>query len=197
MSVAHLQKWDVTAIEIALDLKTQRVSDFSRLVFSGPAEPRICLVASFVLTPQLKRIVAAVDRAMPARLPSGLRIAPATTRSAPSAAAAVSLQPMLALLRLQSRLVRAIEPGLANDVISLRMRHEMDEATTRFVADFISCKTLPSFEPACTVAEFDAIDLTAIGITLYQLGRAGTPQSILAHWPYPQNARSLPLRDTP
>ena len=197
MSVAHLQKWDVTAIEIALDLETQRVSDLSRSVFSGPAQPRICLVACFVLSPQLKRIVAAIDRAVPARLPSGLRIAPATARSTPSVAAAVSLQPMLALLRLQSKLVRAIEPGLANDVISLRMTHNMDEATTRFVGDFISSKTLPTFEPPLTAADFDAIDLTALGITIYHLGRAGAPQSILAHWPYPRSADGLHLRGGP
>lgn len=197
MSVAHLQKWDVTPIEIALDLETHRVSDLSRSVFSGPAQPRICLVACFVLSPQLKRIVAAVDRAVPARLPSGLRIAPATVRSDPSAAAGISLQPMLALLRLQSKLVRAIEPGLANDVISLRMRRDMDEATTRFVGDFISRKTLPTFEPPVAVANFDAIDLSAIGITIYHLGRAGAPQSILAHWPYPRNGDGLHLRGGP
>ena len=197
MSVAHLQKWDVTAIEIALDLEAQRVFDLSRFAFSGPAQPRICLVACFALTTQLKRIVAAVHRAVPARLPSRLRIAPAAARSDPSAAAGVSLQPMLALLRLQSKLVRAIEPGLANDVISLRMRRDMDEATTRFVGDFISRKTLPTFEPPLAVADFDAIELTAIGITIYHLGSDGAPQSMLAHWPYPQNARSLPLRDTP
>ena len=104
---------------------------------------------------------------------------------------------MLALLRLQSKLVRAIEPGLANDTISLRMSHEMDEATTRFIGDFISRKTLPTFEPPCAVADFDVIELTAIGITLYHLGRGGAPRSILAHWPYPQNTRSLPLRGGP
>jgi hypothetical protein len=197
MSVAHLQKWDVTAVEIALDLKTQRVSDLPRSVFSGLAQPRICLVACFVLSPQLKRIVAAVDRAVPARLPSGLRIAPATARSAPSAAAAVSLQPMLALLRLQSKLVRAIEPGLANDLISLRTRRDMDEATTRFVGDFISGKSLPTFEPPLAVADFEAIELTAIGITIYHLGRDGAPQSILAHWPYPRSADRLHLRGGP
>jgi hypothetical protein len=197
MSVAHLQKWDVTGVEIALDLEAQRVSDLSRFVFSGPAEPRICLVACFVLTPQLKRVVAAVDRAVPARLPSGIRLAPATARSAPSVAAAASLQPMPALLRLQSKLVRAIEPGLANDVISLRMRHDMDEATTRFVGDFIPSKMLPTFEPTFAAADFDAIELTAIGITIYHLGRDGAPQSILAHWPFPRNADGLHLRGGP
>jgi hypothetical protein len=197
MSVTHLQKWDITAIEIALDLQTQRFFDSSRFVFSGPAEPRICLVACFALTSHLKRIVAAIERAVPARLPSGLRILPTKARSDPSVAVAASLQPMHALLRLQSKLVRAIEPGLAHDVFSLGMRHEMDEASTRFVGDFISHKTLPTFEPPCAGADFDTIELKAIGITIYHLGRRGAPQSMLAHWAYPQKADSALLRGGP
>ena len=73
MSVTHLQKWDVTAIEIALDLEMPHFVDPTRFAFSGPAEPRICLVAGFALTSQLKRIVAAVNRALPARPPSRLQ----------------------------------------------------------------------------------------------------------------------------
>ena len=47
MSVTHLRKWDVTAIEIALDLEIPRSHDRSRGFSSpGPAEPRICLVAA-------------------------------------------------------------------------------------------------------------------------------------------------------
>lgn len=197
MSVSHLQKWDVTAIEIALDLEMPHVVDPGRFAFSGPAEPRICLVAGFALTSQLKRIVAAVNRAVPARPPSGLRIAPATARSAaPSLPVPLSVQPMPALLRLQSRLIRAIEPGLAHEGLSLHMKRAMEDGPARFVGDFISAKTLPSFEPG-SATDFDVMEVKALGITIYRLDQRGTPTSILGHWAYAADPGSIHLRDGP
>jgi hypothetical protein len=178
-------EWDVTAIEIALDLATPRTSDSSTLAFNGPAEPRICLVAAFALTSHLKRIVAAVDRAMPARAPSGLRIVHPMARRADGAApTTVSIQPTPALLRLQSRLVRAIEPGLAHseDSVAVRGTGDMDEAAVRFIREFIPCRSLPALEPPFGPA--DDAQFRAVGITIYCLGRRGTPESILAHWAY-------------
>jgi hypothetical protein len=197
MSVTHLQKWDVTAIEIALDLEMPHFVDPTRFAFSGPAEPRICLVAGFALTSQLKRIVAAVNRALPARPPSRLQVAPATARSAAPSAAPLSVQPMPALLRLQSKLIRAIEPGLAHEGVSLRMKRAMEDGPARFVGDFISRKTLPSFEPASPSADFEVLELTAIGITIYRLDQHGAPTSILGHWAYTADPGSVPLRGGP
>ena len=191
MGIAHLRKWDVTAIEIALDLEMLRFSEPARLVFSGPAEPRICLVAAFASTSQLKRIVAAVDRVMPARLPPGLLVAPPLARSERSAPSGpITIQPMPALLRLQSRLIRAIEPGLTDSrtPISFANVRDLSEAAARFIRDFIPCKTLPSFEPAHAAGA--AIDLSVIGITIYRLGTRGAPESILAHWAYARGSRS-------
>jgi hypothetical protein len=199
MSVEHLRKWDVTAIEIALDLETSRLTDPSRLAFSGPAEPRICFVAAFALTSQLKRIVGAVDRAIPARLPSQLRIFPAPTRNVDSAPVnGISIQPMRALLQMQSKLIRAIEPGIADsaNLISLARVREMGDASARFVQDFIACKMLPLFEPQCAAAH--VMELRATGITIYRLGNGGAPEAILAHWPYAPGSRSsLPLESGP
>ncbi len=200
MSVTHLQKWDVTAIEIALDLEIPRFSDASRILFSGPAEPRICLVAAFALNSHLKRIVAAVDRAVPPRPPARLRMTPATARSAAaSAPAAVTIQPILALLRLQAKLTRAIEPGLAHDVdlASIRVRRDVDEAAARFISDFISRKALPTFEPPCPVAGFEVVEVRAVGLTIYRLGDKGAPKSIIAHWAYPPDLGSVRLRGGP
>ena len=198
MSVTHLQKWDVTGIEIALDLEMPHFVDQTRFVFSGPAEPRICLVAGFALTSQLKRIIAAVDRAVPARLPSRLRMTPAMARSAvPAPTVAFSVQPMLALLRLQSKLIRAIEPGLAHDGVSLRMKRAMEDSPARFIGDFISRETLPSFEPPYGAADSEITELTAIGITIYRLDQRGAPTSILGHWAYPADPGSIHLRGGP
>ena len=197
MSVTPLQKWDVTAIELALDLELPRFVDSSRCVFSGPAEPRICLVAGFALTSHLKRVIAAVDRAVPVRPPSRLRLSPATTRSATRFSIAISIQPMLALLRLQSKLIRAIEPGLVQDAVSHSAGRRMEEAAARFVGDFISEKTLPTFEPPCSLADFDARDLKVVGLTVYRLGDRGAPESILAHWVYPLDPRSVHFRGGP
>jgi len=195
MSVTYLQKWDVTAIEIALDLEIPSFVDASRFNFSGPAEPRICLVAGFALTSQLKRIFAAVDRAMPPRPTSGLRISPTVVRSTTAPlAAGVSIQPMNALLRLQSKLVRAIEPGLADGAAALRMGGGVDSSAARFVGDFIIRKTLPTFEPPCALgADVDATELRATGLTIYRLGDRGVPESILAHWVYPKDPSSVHL----
>lgn len=185
MSITHLRKWDVSGIEIALDLEIPRISDRSRFVFSGPAEPRIRLVVCFALTSQLKRIVTAVDRAAPARPPSGLRISSTERRSMPPPVATMSIQPTVALVRLQSRLIRAIEPGLAHDALSSRVRRTMEESTIRFVSDFIPHKALPTLEPACPVSDFDATDVSALGLTIYRLGEKAAPKSILAHWAFP------------
>ncbi len=186
MTVTHVKKWDVTAIEIALDLEIPRFVDPSRFNFSEPAEPRICLVAAFALTSHLKRIVAAVDRTRPARPLSGVKISPAVARSATApVSASVSIQPMNALLRLQSKLIRAIEPGLADGIVPLRMRHGMGTTAARFIGDFVLRKTLPTFEPTGALgADFDAADLGVTGLTIYRLGDRGAPESILGHWPY-------------
>ena len=147
MSVTPLRKWDVTGIEIALDLEAQRLLAPSRFAFSGAAEPRVCLVVGFALSSQLKRIVAAVDRVVPTRLPSGIRATPSMARSATApAGATISIQPMFALMRLQLRLIRAIEPGLAHDMASHGARHRMEETAARFVGEFISRRTLPTLD---------------------------------------------------
>ena len=196
MSVAHLGRWDPTAIEIALDLEVPPFADPPSLGFTGPAEPRICLIAAFALTSQLKRIVAAVDRALPIRLPSTLRIAPSRTRTAASSpAGAVSIRPMPPLIRIQSRLLRAIEPGLANPHAHA---HEMDEAVSHYIHEFIPSNALPALEPSQAHPAFTPIEVKTLGVTIYRLDRAGNPQSILGHWAYSPGAyRSDPLRSGP
>ena len=196
MGIAHLPQWDITAIEIALDLETLRSSSASGHFFSGYAEPRICLVAAFALTPQLKRIVAAVDRALPARLPPTLRIVPSPMRAAVSSAAiTISILPLPALIRIQSRLIRAIQPGLADPQARA---DDMDEAITHYIREFIPSNALPALEPSQLHAEFMPTKLKPLSITMYRLNHAGKPQSILGHWPYAPGARrSIPLRGGP
>lgn len=184
---------DVTPIEIALDLETTLLYESSHFAFSGPAEPRICLVAAFALTSQLKRIIAAVDRAVPARAPSDLRVVPAPMRSANAAPRSFSIEPMVALRKLQTRLIRATEPGLLHSwdgSLSDGLRNMGAEAE-RFVRDFVPSKALPVLEPAQARAS-EALDLRAVGITIYRLGNRGAPESILAHWPYIKDSRGKP-----
>lgn len=191
MNITQLPVWDATAIEIALDLAAPRYAQSPGLDFSGPGEPRVCLVAGFALNSQLQRIVAAVDRTIPARLPSPIRISPAPGRSSGSPAGA-SIQPVLPMLRLQSRLIRSVEPGLTNDdfQISLGGNRDMDEATLRFIRDFIVSKSLPSFEPLNAIAGADTLRLRVVGMTIYRLGRRGAPESIVEHWTYESDASS-------
>jgi hypothetical protein len=195
MGIAHLPQWDITAIEIALDLEAPRISALG-LSFSGYAEPRICLVAAFALTPQLKRIVAAVDRALPARLPPTLRIVPSPMRAAVSSAAiTISILPLPALIRIQSRLIRAIQPGLADPDARA---DDMDEAISHYIREFIPSNTLPALEPSQLRGEFTPAKMNPLSVTMYHLNRAGKPQSILGHWPYARGARrSIPLRGGP
>jgi hypothetical protein len=200
MSATQYSRWDVTPIEIALDLAADPVGDPSQSSASGPAEPRVRLVSGFALTSHLKRIVSAVERTIPPRLPSRLRMTPAKSLSSPSATAAVTISPTVALLRFQSKLIRAIEPGLAHDgvPVSLRKLRGMDESTARFIGDFISRKALPSFEPSSRAADFCSIPLTTNGITIYELGRHGSPQWILAHWTCSRSGdRSVHLQSGP
>jgi hypothetical protein len=196
VSVAHLDKWDPTAIEIALDLEVPPFADPSSFGFTGPAEPRICLVAAFALTPQLKRIVAAVDRALPLRLPSTLRIAPSRTRSpAGKTPSHVSIRPMPSLIRIQAKLIRAIAPGLAD---SHALAHDMDKTVSHFIHDFIPSNALPLLEPSDAQLAFALPELKPLGITMYRLDRLGKPRSILGHWAYaPDARRSDPLRSGP
>lgn len=194
MTVARLPRWDVTPIEIALDLEPPRLDNPSCLVFSGPAEPRVCLVATFALTPQLKRIATAIERAMPQRLPTGLRIASAKSRCSGWTPGAVTIAPMLALLRLQRKFVAAISPGLADcrgDPWQ-ELAPEMETPSARFVGNFIAEKTVPILEPSRAAGEFGETRVRATGVTLYRLGRRGTPESMLAHWSYPAAGR-VPL----
>jgi hypothetical protein len=192
---------DLTAIEIALDVEASLLSDAAHAPFSGPYEPRVCLVAAFALSSQLKRIVAAIHRAVPAHPPPGLRMAPPAARSPSSAAPrALSVEPMLLLLRLQSRLIRAIEPGLAHDEngIPIGSMHDMGEAAERYIRDFIPSKTVPVLEPQSASLGTTAIELRPIGITIYHLGHRGAPESILAHWAYARDSRgTLHLQSGP
>lgn len=196
MNVARLRRWDVTAIEIALDLEIPPLSESTRLGFSGPAEPRICLVAAFALTPQLRRIVTAVDRALPPRLPPTLHVAPPKARApANSSPGSVSIRPMVSLIRIQSKLIRAIEPGLAR--VDAR-EADANDAIAQYVCDFIPSNALPALEPSPAVATFAPIDLAVCGLTIYRLEPNGRPQSILGHWTYAPRARaSIPLRSGP
>ncbi|HEY1655250.1 MAG TPA: hypothetical protein VGF86_09070 [Candidatus Tumulicola sp.] len=198
MSVTHLPPWESTAIEIALDLERIQLANPSGSEFSGPAEPRICVVACFALSSQLKRIVTAVDRVVPSRLPD-LRIARAATRVAVSQgskavaarAETVAITPMLPLLRLQLRLIRAILPGLADRGAEFAAHEsDPDASNARFIAGFIAMRSLPAFEPSAVGAEFSPVNLGVTGLTIYRLGKRGVPQSILGHWSYVRNARS-------
>lgn len=186
MTITQLPVWEATAIEIALDLAPPRYGNASGISFSGPGEPRVCLLAGFALSSQLEHVVGAVDRTIPTRFPSPLRIARAPARSSGHSAAGVWIQPVLPLLRLQSRLIRSIEPGLTHDNVRIAVggNRDMDETTLRFVRDFIASKTPPSFEPLDAAAPADTLRLRVAGVTIYQLGRHGTPQSIVEHWPY-------------
>lgn len=197
MNVAHLRGWDLTAIEIALDLEVPPLSDPASFDFAGRAEPRICLIAAFALTSQLKRIVAAIDRSLPPRLPHTLRVAPPRTRGSGggAAAGAISIRPMPALIRIQSRLIRAITPGLAGTDARAR---DMDERTSRYIGEFISSGALPTFEPPHISVDVAPIDLVVLGITIYRLDGSGKPQSMLGHWTYaPSTRQSIPLRSGP
>jgi hypothetical protein len=206
MSVTHLPEWDATAIEIALDLERLRFADSPAASFSGPAEPRICLITCFALSSQLKRIVAAVDRVTPRRFP-GLRVAPAPTRGdGPRAGGAVAIRPgavaiapMLSLLRLQYRVIRAIQPGLADQRAAIASaRNSFGEAAAQFIGDFITNNSLPTFEPSAAADEFVPTRFRVTGITIYRLGGRGVPRSILGHWAYAQNAGgSVHLRSGP
>lgn len=189
MSVTHLPMWDVTPIEIALDVEPPRFPDASGAVYYGSSDSRVCLVACFALSSQLKRIVTALDRVIPRRLPGGLRLAPARARGASRrAAGALAIAPMLPLLRLQHRLIRAIEPGLAAREV-LESSSLMVGGAAHFVRDFIASKALPMFEPELRIVQFESVRLTPVGVTLYHLDRQGTPQSILGHWAYAHGAR--------
>jgi hypothetical protein len=194
MSVTHLPKWELTAIEISMDVEFPSDFDKSSLDCPASAEPRICVVAGFALTEQLTRIVAALARVLPARLPSRLRAATTKHRSADrSAPRAITIRPMPPLIRLQSRFNRAIEPGLVHDGsgTSLGGTRDFDEDAAQFIHDFVSSKTLPSFEPPFALTDFPETRLTATGITIYTLDRRGTPESVLKRWPYPRAASGV------
>jgi hypothetical protein len=200
VSVTHPRKWAVTGIEVALDLEVSHLCDSSRLVISGPAEPRICLVAAFALNSQLDRIVAAVDRTVPARPPLGLWIAPSTTRSANASDGAIAVRPMRVLLQLQSKLIRAIEPGLVQDdavAVLFDARPRRDEAGANFVRNFLPDKVRPTFEPSHVTPEIEPAEVKAVGLTIYRLGERGRPEAMLAHWTHANDRRSSALRIAP
>jgi hypothetical protein len=190
MSVTRLPAWNVTAIEIALDLQSDGFAGADPGRFAAD-NPRISLVVGFALTPQLKRVIAAVGRAIPARLPREIRVVPTKTRGGPTATGtAFSIQPLIALIRLQLRFCRAIEPGLAEEAGSIEGPEQMDEHTERFVRDFIRFKMPPTFEPSSALADFTFAPLRVSGVTIYRLGSRAEPQAILGHWAYVKSARS-------
>lgn len=182
---------EVTPIEIALDLETTLPLDSSRFDFSGAAEPRVCLVAAFAFTSHIKRIVGAVDRAIPARAPSGLRIAPTPVRSAAVTPSVLSIEPMLVLQRLQAKLIRAIEPGVTWDESKILFGsvRDMGEEAERFVRDFLPRKMLPMLTPQYAALGSESLSPRAAGISIYRLGARGIPESVIAHWVYAQGTR--------
>ncbi len=73
----------------------------------------------------------------------------------------------------------------------------MDDAAFHFIGDFVSGKTLPTFEPPRAPADFETTELRVIGLTIYHLGHRGTPESILAHWAYATDSSCVPLLSGP
>lgn len=180
--------WDITPIEIALNVEPPRFPDASGGVYSPSSDSRICLVAGFALSSHLNRIVTAIDRVIPQRLPKALSLAPVQARAGATAVGVPAVAPMLPLLHLQHRLTRAIKPGLATTDMA-EHPNEMSERAAHFVRHFITSKAIPTFEPALPVAQFESTALKPVGITLYRLDPQGAPQSILGRWAYVQSAR--------
>ena len=190
MSVTRLPAWNVTAFEIALDLQSDGFigADTGRF---GAASPRICLLAGFALTPQLKRVIAAVDRTIPARLPREIRVVPAKTRGGPAATgAAFSIQPLLALIRLQLRFARAIEPGLAEGAASNCRSREDRRTYVAIRTRFHTFKNASDFRAEQRAGRLRLGAIKIFGITVYRLGSRAEPQSILGHWTYVKSTRS-------
>lgn len=67
----------------------------------------------------------------------------------------------------------------------------MDEVAAQFIRDFVSSKALPTLEASRVDGDFATTGLRAVGITLYQLGDDGVPQSILSHWSYAEESIHL------
>jgi hypothetical protein len=108
---------------------------------------------------------------------------------------------MVSLLRLQRKLIRAIEPGLAEHVMhgkSLPPPTGMDVSIAEYIRTFIPTHTLPTFEPPYALADFAPTLLRAVGMSIYRLGGNGAPESILKHWAYAPGTRgSIHLRRGP
>ena len=121
-------------------------------------------------------------------------------RSANAAPRMLSIEPMLVLQRLQTKLIRAIEPGVTCDErqILFGSIRDMGEEAERFVRDFIPRKSLPVLTPALVVVASDSMIPRAAGITIYGLGTRGMPESVIAHWAYGADARgNLHLKSGP
>jgi len=193
VSVVHLRPRHLTAIEISLDLAGDSI--FSPAAAPcPPAEPRVCLVVGFALTAQLERVASAIERSLPARLPARLRVLPFAAR-VPTAPPRIAIQPMRALIRLQSTLVRAIEPGLVCEetAIASGVRSDMNDAAVKFVRDFVPYKVLPTLEASYVDQSFPT-RFTAKAISLCCLGADGLPEVVLKRWQYPRNANGVPDR---
>jgi hypothetical protein len=92
---------------------------------------------------------------------------------------------MASLRELQSKLVRSIEPGLANAVaaVNVVVKRPMEEQVVAYVRNFIVEKVPPSFQPSRAVSTFTFLDLRAIAITVYVLDERASPDYVIARWP--------------
>jgi hypothetical protein len=177
---------DVTAIEIALELKGPQLGEILTSQFTGFAEPRISLVVCFALTPLLGHIGTAVARFVSDRLAPGLIISPCKPEANSEPPYAICVSPMIGLVRLQSKIVRAIAPGIvdAETIEPAEISRDVDELAAAYIREFLPIGGLPVLVPATSNEHFMPTPIIASGVSMYRLGQHATPQSRIATWSY-------------
>ena len=177
---------DVTAIEIALEMDGPQFGGTLTSQFSGFAEPRISLVVCFARTALVGHIGSAVSRVVSDRPAPGLIISPCQPDAKGEPPYALCVSPMIGLVRLQSKIIRAIAPGIVDSetIEAADVADDIDELAAAYIREFLPIGGLPVLVPASANEHFMPTPIIASGVAMYRLGQHATPQSRLAHWSY-------------
>lgn len=141
-SVTHIR---TTLIDVALEPATGRAFNRVQWPSDGLGEPRISLLRCLARADYLDNVLGATERTLSTKALSGLMISIAVRKIVleDKVFFALSVPPSSALLRLRTRLSRAIAPGLA-DGDDLRDPHAIWIPTQPvFVPEFLAHRISP------------------------------------------------------
>src|SRR6266568_1347919 len=212
VDTSKAQQNPVTAIDIALEPDATMIqhaqADNARLLKAFPKgfaldathHPHVTMLQRYVRTADLDKVYAAANQVLANEKPAGWKLKAFKyyyIPAPPIGLAGIVVEPTEDLLRLQQKLIDAIEPfttktGTAAAFMSTEEGRDIQQSLIEYVADFVTIAAGKKFNPHVTIGvgteaylnemlaqPFQAFTFSPASASVYQLGSFGTARKEL------------------